>query len=148
MISVGNKVYWARMKDLPEFYLDYPKNILTHLIKLRSIILDEAKSLKDVGPIEEALRWGQPSFMTTKTKSGSTIRIGTYKKSNDKVAIYFHCQTNLVRIFRLKFSEILDFEGNRAIILNMNKPILESEIRECVGLALRYHLIKNDFVGG
>ncbi|TKW79649.1 MAG: DUF1801 domain-containing protein, partial [Bradyrhizobium icense] len=73
-----------------------PKPIKVKLLALRRLILDTAKATKGVGRIEEALKWGQPSYLTPETGSGSTIRIDRVKKADNQVAVFFHCQTDLV----------------------------------------------------
>ena len=133
------------MKKIPDFYDDYPRDVLKKLKEIRKIILEVASKDKHIGPLEEVLRWGQPTFLTSETKSGSMIRIDRYKRQNDKVALFFHCQTKLVKIFRLKFGNNLNFDGNRAIILDIKGTFPVQEIKECIGLALRYNLIKDDF---
>ena len=117
-----------------------PKDIKTRLKALRRLILDTAKSTKGVGRLEEALKWGQPSYLTAETGSGSTIRIDRLKSGN-KVAMFFHCQTDLVDTFRELYPK-LSYSGNRAILLDADKELPEAELRHCVGLALTYHLRK------
>jgi hypothetical protein len=53
----------------------YPAPIRSKLLALRRLIFDTAKATRGVGALEETLKWGQPSYLTTETKSGSTIRI-------------------------------------------------------------------------
>ncbi len=84
---------------------------------------------------------GQPSYLTTETGSGSTIRIDQVKPTADQVAVYFHCQTNLVETFRELYPE-LSYSGNRAILLDVAGKLPEPALRHCVGLALTYHLNK------
>jgi hypothetical protein len=55
-------------------FSSYPKPIKTRLLALRRLILDTARNTKGVGALEETLKWGQPSYLTPETKSGSTIR--------------------------------------------------------------------------
>ena len=78
----------------------YPKPLKPKLLALRRLILDTARTTKGVGALEETLKWGQPSYLTPETKSGSTIRIDQVKSGADQYAVYFHCQTNLVETFR------------------------------------------------
>jgi len=108
---------------------------------LRRLILDTAKATKGVGRVEEALKWGQPSYLTTETGSGSTIRIDRVKSADNQVAVFFHCQTNLVDTFRELYPE-LSYSGNRAILLDADKQLPEAELRHCLALALTYHLRK------
>ena len=118
-----------------------PAPARTKLKALRRLILDTAKATKGVGKIEEALKWGQPSYLTAETGSGSTIRIDKMKSAGNQVAVFFHCQTNLVETFRELYPE-LSYSGNRAILLDANATLPEAELRHCVALALTYHLRK------
>ena len=119
----------------------YPKPVRAKLLALRKLILDTAKTTKGVGIIEEALRWGQPSYLTSESKSGSTIRIDQVKSVPGQYAVFFHCQTNLVATFRELYPD-LKYSGNRAILLDARDKLPEAELRHCVGLALTYHLGK------
>jgi hypothetical protein len=57
----------------------YPKPLKPKLLALRRLILDTARTTSGVGALEETLKWGQPSYLTPETKSGSTIRIDAIK---------------------------------------------------------------------
>lgn len=119
----------------------YPKPVKARLLALRRLIFDTAKTTKGVGGLEEALKWGQPSYLTPETKSGSTVRIDQVKASPGQVAVYFHCQTDLVETFRELYPK-LSFSGNRAILLDAKAKLPVAELRHCVALALTYHLRK------
>src|ERR1700761_565332 len=108
---------------------------------LRKLILDTARKTDGVGPLEETLKWGQVSYLTSESGSGSTIRIDQDRSADDQVALYFHCQTNLVETFRELYPK-LRFSGNRAILLDANSKLPEAELRHCIALALTYHLAK------
>jgi hypothetical protein len=119
----------------------YPRPIKAKLLALRRLIFDTANATKGVGAVEEALKWGQPSYLTSESKSGSTIRIDQVKAEAARYAVYFHCQTDLVETFRELYPN-LHYEGNRAILLDADDRLPEAELRHCVGLALTYHLRK------
>jgi hypothetical protein len=119
----------------------YPQPVKAKLLALRRLILDTAKATKGVGALEEALKWGQPSYLTAETKSGSTIRIDQVKAEPGQYAVYFHCQTNLVETFRELYPE-LRYGGNRSILLDAQDKLPEAALRHCVALALTYHLGK------
>ena len=72
---------------------------------------------------------------------GSTVRIDRVKSADNQVAMFFHCQTDLVDTFRELYPE-LSYSGNRAILLDAGKKLPEAELRHCVALALTYHLRK------
>src|SRR5260370_41227412 len=120
----------------------YPKPIRAKLLALRRLIFDTAKTTKGVGALQETLKWGQPSYLTAETKSGSTIRIDQVKSTANQYAVYFHCQTDLVETFRELYPKELSFGGNRSILLNAQAELPEAPLRHCVALALTYHLNK------
>lgn len=53
----------------------YPKEPREKLIQVRELIFQLALTTKSVLSVEETLKWGEPSYVTSKSKSGSTIRI-------------------------------------------------------------------------
>ena len=56
-------------------------------------------------------------------------------------AMYFHCQTNLVEMFRSLFPNDFAFDGNRAILFPRDK-VPTKQLSECIAAALTYHLNK------
>src|SRR6476659_9769991 len=119
----------------------YPQPVKSRLLALRRLIFDTAKTTSGVGALEEALKWGQPSYLTTESRSGSTIRIDQVKAEAGQYAVYFHCQTDLVETFRELYPD-LRYGGNRSILLDAADRLPETALRHCVALALTYHLRK------
>ena len=120
----------------------YPPEVKDRLLRLRDLIFETAAETDGVGAIEETLKWGQPSYLTPETKSGSTIRIDKLKSDDGHTAMFFHCQTHLVDTFREIFRDDLEFEGNRAINLDAAEELPEEALRHCIAMALTYHLNK------
>ncbi len=125
--------------DVAEAFAVLPPAARDKLLQLRTLIFDTAAKTPGVGPLEEALRWGEPSYLTSKSKSGTTIRIHWKPRCADRCAMYVHCQTNLVEQYRLRHPDSLEFEGNRAVLFPIDKPLPEKALRDCVRLALTYH---------
>ena len=123
-------------------FKQYAEPIKTRLLRLRRLIIDTANATAGVGALQETLKWGQPSYVTAESGSGSTIRIDQVKSATDQYAIYFHCQTDLVETFRELYPRELNYVGNRCIVLNVADDIPEPALRHCVALALTYHLNK------
>ncbi|WP_035722448.1 DUF1801 domain-containing protein [Bradyrhizobium sp. ARR65] len=123
-------------------FSSYPRPLRAKLLALRRLIFDTASAIEGVGALEEAIKWGQVSYLTSETKSGSTIRIDQVKSAANQYAVYFHCQTNLVETFRELHPE-LTYGGNRSILLDGARPLPKRALRHCVALALTYHLDKH-----
>ena len=123
-------------------FSSHPKPVREKLLALRQMIFDVAKKTPGVGKLDEALRWGQPSYLTVETGSGSTIRIDHIKNEPDKYAMYFICTSGLIEDFRKLYKDDMKFEGNRSIVFNIGDRLPEAALRHCISLALTYHLRK------
>ena len=128
--------------EMVEVFAAYPPRQRKMLLAVRDLILQVAAKMPEVGEIEEALRWQQPSFLTTRSGSGSTIRIDAMRASEENYAIYCNCNTTLVDDFKQLYPKHFKFEGNRAIIFNVADKLPMNELRHCISLALTYHLRK------
>lgn len=117
-----------------------PDELTQKLMSLRELILKTASENPAIGPLEETLKWGEPSFLTSASKSGTTIRINRHNKDDNLYAMYVHCQTNLLDQYRQLYGDTLTLDGNRAVVFDVEKdPPLEA-VRHCISMALTYHL--------
>jgi hypothetical protein len=123
-------------------FSDYPPALRRRLLSLRRLIFATAAKTEGVGPLEEALRWGEPAYLTSESKSGSTVRIDAKAKTPGQYAIYFHCQSNLVGAFRRQYPGVFRFEGNRAIVFDERDPVPTSQLAACIAQALTHHRAK------
>lgn len=130
-------------QELKKKYNAYPDHVRPRIEFLRALILEVASNTDGVGGIEETLKWGEPSFLTTETGSGTTIRIDWKPKKPDQYAMYINCKTTLIDTFKSLFQNVFCYEGNRAIVFGINDKVPENELRLCIAMALRYHLDKN-----
>ena len=124
----------------------YPNDIKKKLVFLRRLIFDVASRTDGVGELEETLKWGQPSYLTTHSKSGSLVRIDRIKSHEGKYAMYFHCQTTLVDTFKEMYQGLFEFGGNRSIVFSVKDKVPVDELGHCVSMALTYHLNKRQGV--
>ena len=123
-----------------EVFNGYPEHVRPLMMYLRQLIFDTAAETEGVGELEEALKWGEPGYLTAKTKSGSTIRIDWKARQPDRYAMYFICHTNLVSTFREIYSDQFTFEGNRSIVFYLGDEIPVDALSHCIAMALTYHL--------
>ena len=113
---------------------DYPDSARVKLEYLRSLILQVAANLA-LGEVEESLKWGELSFSV---KTGSPIRIDWKLKFPNNYYLFFNCKTKLVDTFRELYGDVLEFQGNRAIVLKLSEPIPEKIVKHCIELSLTY----------
>lgn len=126
------------MPAVPEIYQGYAEPLRRELLALRDLILSAATETDGVGQIEETLKWGQPSFLTSKPKSGSTIRMDAINENS--YALYFICHTHLVESFKELYPDTFTYQGNRALVFETGQPLPVAELKHCIAMALTYHL--------
>jgi hypothetical protein len=122
-----------------EAFAAFPPAIRRKAMALRRLILETAAASDAVGPIMETLKWGQPAYLTSASKSGTTIRIGWKKSAPRRYALHVHCQTNLIDTFRALFPDEFEFEGNRAIVFEESDEVATDALAICIAAALTYH---------
>jgi len=118
----------------------FPPPVRERLLDLRQLIFDTAASTPGVGELEETLKWGEPAYLTSQSKSGSTVRINWKKSRPSQYAILFNCHTNLIETFRTLFPDDFSFEGNRAILFDKAGTVPIDALSFCIAAALTYHL--------
>ncbi len=117
----------------------YPAAMRDKLLQLRKLILATAAATEGVGAIEETLKWGEPAYVTTASRSGSTLRLGWKRSAPTRYAMYFNCQTDLIATFRSLFPNDFQFEGNRAIVFDQQEDVPTDALAFCIAAALTYH---------
>lgn len=126
-----------------KIFESYPLPIRQKLLLLRDLILSTAAATEGVGKIEEMLKWGEPAYLTSASKSGSTIRIAWKAADPSKYAMYFNCHTTLIDSFRTLFPNDFVFEGNRRIVFAEEAVLPTEYLSFCIAAALTYHISKN-----
>ena len=125
--------------DVVSVFDNYPDHVRDKMTHLRNFIVETASEIEGITTIEETLKWGEPSYLT---KKGSTIRIDWKKKKPDQYAIYFNCSSRLVETFRMVYRDTFEFEGNRAIVFQLNDVLPKDELKKCLTAGLTYHKVK------
>ena len=119
----------------------YPAELRRRLMELRALVFEVAAGTDGVGRLAETLKWGQPSYLTEETRSGTTVRIDRLKKG-EGYALYVHCQSGLVPKFRDLYGDTFRYEGKRALLFGTKGRVPVRELRHCLALALTHHARK------
>jgi hypothetical protein len=117
----------------------YPPVVRRKLLALRELVFRTARSHPEIGELEETLKWGEPAYVT-KNGAGSTVRLDWKAKNPNRYAMYFHCQTNLIESFRSMFPNDFEFEGNRALLFQVEERVPLDALSVCIAASLTYHL--------
>lgn len=102
------------------------------LAVLRALIFERADEAGIT--VKEALRWGQPAYLSPK---GSTLRLGVPKTGG--FAVFVHCRTRLIAQHEQMFPGLDRIEGTRAVLFD--DPCEIDAIRHgwLISQALTYH---------
>ncbi|TYK65040.1 DUF1801 domain-containing protein [Colwellia echini] len=117
----------------------YPKNISALLSKIRELIFITAKQ-DGISNINETLKWGEPSYLSP---IGSTIRFDWKATKPQQYCVYFNCKTSLIETFKEVYGDTFIYEGNRAIVFNVEQDLPIIELAHCISMSLRYKKIKH-----
>ena len=126
--------------DLQNVICEWPKDAQTHFHGLREIVHDTAASNPKVGPLTETLKWGEPSFLTDKSRSGTTLRICWKAKTPAEIGLFVICRTDMLEQVRALFPDAFRFEGTRAAYLPLSQPIPVDAVSFLTSRTQTYHL--------
>jgi hypothetical protein len=135
-------------KKVATVFEGYPKDLRKKLDRMRQLIFEVATETEGVGPLNETLKWGSPSYLTDESQSGTTVRIDRLSWQKEKYGIFVHCQSGVMDQFKSAFGKEYDYDGKRGIILDSRDEIPEEAVRHFIWLALTYHLRKKRKPGG
>ena len=125
--------------DVAAAFAAVPDDVCLRLLEIRGLIFATAAGLEGVGLLTETLEWGEPAYRTEATGTGSTIRLGWNRSADHDCAVLFNCRTTLIESFRDRFSELLAYQGNRAILLRASETLPVAQLSVCLAMALTYH---------
>ena len=127
-------------RDVAAVFGSYPDAITANLLAIRALIFETAGLTPGVGPLTEALRWGQPSYLTMSPKTGTMIRLGWHPARPDAWSMYVHCGTSLIGSAGALYPGLFQLVGKREIRFDGHHPVPATELSHIVTLALTYHL--------
>jgi hypothetical protein len=131
---------FVKSEKVSKLLENYPRTAQAKLNQLRKLIVATAEETEGVDKLVESTKWGEPSYLT---KTGTTIRMDWKAKTPDTYYLYFICSTQLVNTFRIIFGDELEFEGDRAIVLDLKEPMPSIALKRCITLALNYQKVKH-----
>ena len=107
------------------------------VLVLRDLIYRLAADLPRIGTLKEALRWGQPAYLTS-NRAGSTLRVGPHRDAS--FAIFAHCQSTIISSYAQAFPGWDRIDGNRAVLFDTLDQIEPERLSHLIRHALTYHL--------
>jgi len=118
----------------------YEPEFFHKLYALRQLIIDTAKENEDVTKLLETLKWGEPSYIANK---GTTIRINQHSKDKSQYGMYFQCSSMMIPTIKEVHGSTFKYDGNRAILFDLEDELPMDEIKDCINMGLNYHSVKH-----
>lgn len=110
------------------------------LLELRRLVYQVAAEDPRIGPLTETLKWGEPSYLTSKTKAGTTLRLAIKKGETERIGMFFHCQTRVAGRIEELYPDTFEFDGTRGLLFTPGASLPVDAIKGCMALVLTYHL--------
>jgi len=117
----------------------FPSAPKRKLLQVRRLIYSVAEKNPVIGPVSETLKWGQPSYVPQKPRTGTAMRLGWNEETPDEIHLFVHCQTTLIDTYRTLIGDELTFEGNRAIVVPLKPALPKAALQLCIDAAFTYH---------
>ena len=126
--------------DVETIFAAYPDAVRATLLDLRAMIYAVAAGDPRIGRLTETLKWNEPAYLTGETGAGTTIRLNAHAKSATRCGLYVNCRTDLAQRYRSLYSNLLQVEGERALLFDVGADPPRDAVRHCIAMALTYHL--------
>ena len=134
----------APTPDVQAAFNAFPEPAREGLMQLRDLIFARAADLPRIGPLTEALRWGQPAYLTLQTGAACSLRIGLPPTSHgpDGFALFVHCRTDLIETFLAGPGHGHRTIGSRAVLFRSAQDIAPQPLALLINRALTWHLLR------
>jgi len=128
--------------EITDTIANYPASARRAFLKLRDIVFSLAAERTEVGVLTESLKWGEPSYVPKRSRTGTPVRIAWKDKAPDSISLFVNCQTTLIQEWREIYGDTFEFVGNRELKLQVSGDWPEAELTHCVAMALTYFVRK------
>ena len=95
------------------------------------------------GPLDETLKWGQPSWRPMKPRTGSTLRIDWSPKYPSRLSLYVDCKTDLAARMQMLYPDLPENDGQRHLAVALDAPLPEQAIAHLADMTFTYHRTKS-----
>ena len=96
----------------------------------------------DTGPLDETLKWGQPSWRPQKPRTGATLRMDWAAKTPNRLSFYVDCKTDLAARMRDIYPDLPVNDGQRHLGIDLAQPLPEQALSHLAEMTFTYHRAK------
>ncbi|MBD1544800.1 DUF1801 domain-containing protein [Roseibium aggregatum] len=142
--ATADRQPYAEMPDPVQPVADYlsgcPAAVRKGLMDLRALGYQVAGEDARIGPLHETLKWGEPSYLTDVTRSGTTLRLAAKKTMPDTYGLFFNCRTSIAERVTDLYPNTFVFDGKRGLLFSAGRELPVEEVKACISLVLTYRL--------
>ncbi len=102
-------------------------------------IVYEVSARADVGPLIETLKWGQPSWLPERKRTGTTLRCFWSPQRPERISLFVPCSTTLIETMKTLYPKTFEYEGKRGLHMSLTEDLPHDAIDHCAFLTLTYH---------
>lgn len=117
-----------------------PPSIREGLLGLRTLVYQAAAEDRRIGPLQETLKWGEPSYLTEASRSGTTLRLAAKKAMPDTYGLFFNCRTSIAERITDLYPETFTLDGTRGLLFSAGRELPAEKVKSCISLVLTYRL--------
>ena len=111
------------MTPMPVTFLDrinrWPQPVQLRVQALR-LLFHEVARQADVGPLDEALKWGQLAWRPQAPRTGSTVRLNWSETAPGRLMVYVDCKTDLAAQMQTRFPDLPGNDGRRMMQFDLD----------------------------
>jgi len=119
----------------------WPAPARATLLACRSIFHSTSED-RGLGPLDEALKWGQPAWRPRRPRTGSTLRLHWTDALPDHMAVYVDCKTDLASRMHDLYPDLAENDLRRRMSFRLDQPFPEQAISHLAEMTFTYHLAK------
>ncbi|MGJ8625409.1 MAG: hypothetical protein ACSHXB_00505 [Sulfitobacter sp.] len=120
---------------------DWPEAAQHAILHCRTMFHDIATKA-DVGALDEALKWGQPSWRPVKPRTGSTLRMDWNPKFPNQMSLFVDCKTDLAARMQDLYPDLPANDGQRHLAISLDAPLPEQALAHLADMTFTYHRSK------
>ena len=96
----------------------------------------------EIGPLDETLKWGQPSWRPYEPRTGSTLRMDWDLKFPNRLSLFVDCKTHLAARMRDLYPDLPENDGRRHLAIALDAPLPEQALAHLADMTFTYHRAK------
>tara|TARA_R110002049_G_scaffold23545_3_gene83320 strand:- start:34817 stop:35224 length:408 start_codon:yes stop_codon:yes gene_type:complete len=93
----------------------------------------------DIGPLDEALKWNQPSWRPRRPRTGSTLRLLWDEQQPGDLAFFVDCKTDIAARMQHLYPDLPANDGRRRIAVSLAAPLPDDAISHLAEMTFCYH---------